>query len=97
MGYDAWYEFYPAWSIAISHPIYPGDTISAEVKWVSGTTFTLSIKDTTAGHTWTFSKTGSVAGAVKTSAEWIAESPFGDLGELPLAPFGMSISPAILQ
>jgi hypothetical protein len=86
--YDAWYEFYPASSVTISKTIYPGDSMSAEVKWVSGTTFTLSIQDTTAGHTWSFSTTGSVSGALRNSAEWIAESPFDILGELPLTPFG---------
>ena len=36
---------------------------------------------------WTFSITGSVSGA-KRSSEWIAESAFDILGELPLTPFG---------
>jgi hypothetical protein len=88
VSYDAWYEFYPANSLLIAHAIFPGDAMSAEVKWVTGTTFTLSIQDTTSGHVWSFSITGSVNGAKRTSAEWIAESPFDILGELPLAPFG---------
>jgi hypothetical protein len=84
--YDAWYGMYPASSVLISHPIYPGDSMSAEVK--GGYLFTLSISDTTAGHTWSFSITKILFGAVRNSAEWIAESPFGSIGELPLADFG---------
>ncbi|HXZ89990.1 MAG TPA: G1 family glutamic endopeptidase [Candidatus Dormibacteraeota bacterium] len=86
VSYDAWFEFFPRLSVTIPDAISPGDTVSAEVKWISGTIFTLSIKDTTAG--WTFIKTGSLSGALRNSAEWIAESPYGLLGELPLAPFG---------
>jgi len=88
VSYYAWYEFYPAASITITtHTVSPGDSMSAEVKWISSlSTFKLSIKDITAG--WAFSTTGSVSVAKRNSAEWIAESPFDILGELPLTPFG---------
>jgi len=75
--YYAWYEFYPAAGFTISKPIYPGDAMSAEVKWVSGTTFTASIQDTTAGHSWSFSHTGSAPGALRNSAQWITEAAAG--------------------
>ena len=88
VSYYAWYEFYPAASVTITtHTVSPGDSMSAEVKWVASlSTFKLTIKDTTAG--WIFSITGSASGAKRNSAEWIAESPFDILGELPLTPFG---------
>ena len=65
--------------------VAPGDTISAEVKF-SGTAatgfrfrgaslFTVTIKDETQG--WTFTTSSTVPGAKQSSAEWIAETPYG--------------------
>jgi len=66
--------------------VSPGDTISAEVKW-SGTAsgggfrhrpgerFTVTITDETRG--WTFTTSATVPGAKQSSAEVIAEAPFG--------------------
>ncbi len=86
-AYYAWYEFYPSAMVQISSlTINPGDTISASVTYVSGTTFTVSITDVTTGKS--YSTTGSVAGATETSAEWIAEAPSSYTGVLPLANFG---------
>ena len=99
--YYAWYEFYPLESIIeittatstkteTSTPatVKPGDTISATVAYVSGTTFTLTINDITEG--WTFTTTGSQSGAQDSSAEWIVEAPSSNFGVLPLANFGTS-------
>jgi hypothetical protein len=70
--------------------IYPGDYISAEVKSGSsglqggprsfrvrsiGQQFTVTITDKTRG--WSFTTTASVTGAQQSSAEWIAETPYG--------------------
>ncbi len=94
--YYAWYEFYPSESIititTATSPhgapatVKPGDKIFAGVTYVSGTTFTLTINDVTQG--WTFTTTGSQAGATESSAEWIAEAPSSSRGVLPLANFG---------
>jgi hypothetical protein len=85
--YYAWYEWYPAASVIISSvPVSPGNTMSAEVKFSSGK-FTASITDTTTGKSFTTPAT-KVSGAKENSAEWIAESPYGSIGELPLANFG---------
>ena len=71
--YYAWYEMYPAASVNIgSLTIHAGDVLTGEVK-VSGTSFTLSLKDATSGKTFSIKKTSSTA--KKSSAEWIAESP----------------------
>jgi hypothetical protein len=86
--YTAWYEMYPAGSVTISYPIYAGDAMSAEVNFLGSGKFKLSISDTTAGHTWSFSITKVLSSAKRSSAEWIAESAFGEIGELPLANFG---------
>jgi hypothetical protein len=85
VGYEAWYEMYPASSVPIHHPVSAGDVMSAEVKYIGSNKFTLSISDATA--VWSFSVTKTQS-AKRNSAEWIAESPFGDMGELPLANFG---------
>lgn len=85
--YYAWYEFYPAGSREISLTISPGDQMSAEVSY-NGSEFTVTIKDVTAGTS--YSKTETVRGAQRSSAEWIAESPCCTRsgGFLPLSDFG---------
>jgi hypothetical protein len=71
--YYAWYEFYPAASKDIAaFPVHPGDVISASVTY-SAAIFTVSITDSTSGKT--FTTTGTVSGAQRSSAEFIAEAP----------------------
>ena len=74
-SYFAWYEFYPAGSVAISSvPVKPGNTISATVKYSTATKkFTATIKDVTTGKT--FGTTATVSDAERSSAEWIEEAP----------------------
>lgn len=71
--YYAWYEFYPAASVQISgFTVKPGDTVTAEVSYSTSTgLFTTTIAD----GSNTFSTSGSVAGAARSSAEWIVERP----------------------
>ena len=85
--YYAWYEFYPADSFEINLAVSPGDKMSAEVSY-SGKEFTVTLTDLTTGAT--FSKTGTVQKAKRTSAEWIAEAPCCTRGGgiLPLSDFG---------
>jgi len=87
-SYVAWYEFYPAALTEISLAVKPGDHISASVTYVSGSTFSVTITDETTGKS--YSTTGSVSGAARSSAEWIAEAPCCTFsgGILPLADFG---------
>ena len=98
-AYFAWYEFYPSQPAIIpittaTSPsgapatVNPGDTISANVKYNGGSSFTITLTDVTAG--WTFSYTGSAPGAEESSAEWIAEAPSSNTGILPLANFGIA-------
>ncbi len=84
--YYAWYEMYPAAPVNLSGAVSPGDSFTAEVKWNSGSSFTLTIKDNTKG--WTFTTNKSLSGAARGSAEWIAEAPSSNSGVLPLANFG---------
>lgn len=87
-SYYAWYEFYPAFSVVIpGMTISPGNQMGAEVTY-SGTEFTIVIKNFTTGKS--YRKSSTVAGAARSSAEWIAEAPCctGGGGILPLADFG---------
>ncbi|HEV2449868.1 MAG TPA: G1 family glutamic endopeptidase [Thermoplasmata archaeon] len=86
--YYAWYEFYPHASVVISTlTISPGDKMLGEVHW-TGTAFALTLDDVTTGHN--FTKSGTVSGAQRDSAEWITEAPSSSSGILPLADFGTS-------
>lgn len=85
--YYAWYEFYPAGSVVISSvPVTSGNVMSAEVSY-NGSQFTVTITNETTGKS--FSKTSTVSGAKRSSAEWIAEAPCCTTGGgiLPLADF----------
>jgi hypothetical protein len=88
--YSAWYEFYPQGLIEIgSLPVKPGDIMFASVVYSTSTEkFTVTIKDETTGKS--YSKSASVSGASRSSAEWIAEAPCctNGGGILPLADFG---------
>jgi hypothetical protein len=89
-SYYAWYEFYPRASVPISSlPISPGDVMSALVYYnATSNRFVIQITDVTTGRTYTNSS--AVSGAVRSSAEWIAEAPCCTLfgGILPMADFG---------
>jgi len=87
VAYYAWWEFYPTNDIQVISTITvsPGDIISTEVVY-NGTQFQLKITDETTKKS--FSKKGSVSGAQRNSAEWIAEAPSSSSGILPLADFG---------
>jgi hypothetical protein len=88
-SYYAWYEFYPAGSVLISSvPVSPGNHISASVTWNSGSSFTVTLTNESTGKS--YSKTGTVRRAARSSAEWIAEAPCctNSGGILPLSDFG---------
>ncbi len=83
--YYAWYEFYPAQSFLISSlSITPGEVVSGQIIYNGSGQFTVSL---TAGGS-TFTKTGTVNSAQRSSAECIAEAPSSTSGILPLADFG---------
>jgi hypothetical protein len=92
-SYYAWYEMYPNPSVTLpsSDPVRPGDQITALVSSnTAGTSFTLEIKDTTAG--WAYSTAQSGSGFARSSAEVIAEAPSEctalSCSEVPLTNFG---------
>lgn len=92
-SYYAWYEMYPNPSVTLpsQYAVRPGDQMTALVSAnPAGTSFTLMIKDATAG--WTFSTTQTGSGFARSSAEVIAEAPSSCsllfCSEVPLADFG---------
>jgi hypothetical protein len=92
-SYYAWYEMYPNPSVTLpsQYPVRPGDQMTALVASnPAGTSFTLEIKDATAG--WMFSTTQTGSGFARSSAEAIAEAPSSCsilfCSEVPLADFG---------
>ena len=92
-SYYAWYEMYPnpSETLPSQYPVKPGDQMTALVASnAAGTSFTLEIKDATAG--WTFSTTQTGSGFARSSAEVIAEAPSSCsilfCSEVPLADFG---------
>jgi hypothetical protein len=81
----------PSVQLPSQYPVQPGDQMSASVSAnPAGTSFTLMIKDATAG--WTFSTIQSGSGFARSSAEVIAEAPSSctvfSCSEVPLADFG---------
>ncbi len=88
-NYYSWYEFYPNPMYYTPISVKPGDRMSAEVKYDSATNlFTVSMTNLRTGQN--FSTSQSVAGAQRSSAEWIAEAPSSRSGILPLANFGIA-------
>jgi hypothetical protein len=85
--YYGWWEFYPLNSIQLisGFKVSPGNKFDASVTY-NGTDFTLTLRNETTGKTFTHS--GAVSGAKRTSAEWIAEAPSSSTGILPLSDFG---------
>ncbi|MGP0032765.1 MAG: G1 family glutamic endopeptidase [Acidimicrobiales bacterium] len=92
-SYYGWYEMYPAGSVELSkskYPVAPGNTLTSSVTSnPAGTSFTLTLSDTTAN--WTYSITKAAKGLARSSAEWVAEAPSScslSCSVLPLADFG---------
>ncbi len=82
--YYAWYEMYPNASFNVaSITVKKGDTISASVTYASSNKFVLSLTD----GAQSFSITQTLAGAQRSSAEWVAEAPSSGNGVLPLSDF----------
>jgi hypothetical protein len=77
-SYYAWYEMYPASEIRIPNfSVSPGDTISAQVYYISSSgatsTFGLRIYDATKNEL--ASETATITSAQRNSGEWIEEAP----------------------
>jgi hypothetical protein len=87
--YSAWYEMYPAYPVYFTNRVRPGDNFTGSVAYQASTgDFMITLTDST--QKWTQSVSQAVAGAVRNSAEVIAEAPSsGTSGAvLPLTNFG---------
>ncbi len=90
-NYYAWYEMYPQSVVYIPkgmYPVYPGDVIGTRVSH-TGTSYTLSISDTTRRWAFTTVQTATTT-PLNSSAEWIVEAPCSAATPctvLPLADF----------
>lgn len=90
--YYAWIEMLPNSLVTIPHPVYPGDAITASLTCQSNCSpsenqsWSLSMQDSTAGHSWTWTTTVTYTSTL-LSAEWIQEAPSSYAGVLPLADF----------
>lgn len=82
--YDAWWEILPAAETPV-FKVKPGDVMTAAVKKVSGTTWSIRITDTTSGKSFSAQKRYTGAG---TSAEWIQERPLVNGALATLAHYG---------
>jgi hypothetical protein len=88
----AWYEMYPNPPVYLDtgdYPVAPGDTITAEVTYSSGSSFTLTLDSDHTGGSWPFTVTlDAPVSTVRTTAEWIAEMPATGGHYWPLTNFG---------
>jgi hypothetical protein len=84
--YYAWYELYPAYSYEVSLPVKAGNIVTADVKYIGNNSFTLTLVNKSTNQTFTTTKVAS--GALRESAEWVAEAPANFFGILPLSNFG---------
>ncbi len=82
----AWYEMYPKSLVQITTVrVQPGDAFTAEVTYTGGSSYLLTLQNTTTGQA--FSTTQSASSAARSSVEWIMEGPsngtltnFGSVG-----------------
>jgi hypothetical protein len=81
---SAWYEMYPASPVYYSNKVKAGDSIVATVT-SSGSSFTLTIKDTT--RDWTETTHSSTDAAENMTAEAVIESPSTDYPNIPAVDF----------
>jgi hypothetical protein len=70
--YDAWWEILPAAETVIPMTVKPGDVMTASITQGAGSSWTITITDTTTGKSFTTIKTYT---GPQTSAEWIEEAP----------------------
>jgi len=85
--YYAWYEMYPKFPVNLSLAVRPGDSLSGSVTTDGSGHFTLTIRNTTTGQSFTTSQ--RLHRSTLASAEAIAEAPSSSGGVLPLMNFGM--------
>jgi hypothetical protein len=84
VDYYAWYEMYPANVVVINKTVKAGDSFTGTVTHTSGTSYKLSLTDSTQG--WTYSVTKSLS-ADDSSAEAVMEMAANHLTKFGTDPF----------
>jgi Peptidase A4 family len=86
--YYAWWEILPAGETLIpSISAHPGDEMTASIKHGTGSSWTITITDTTTGKSFTTTQTYT---GPQTSAEWIEEAPTVGGRVATLANYGLA-------
>jgi hypothetical protein len=87
-AYLAWVELYPASSVLIQDPVYPGDRMSGSVRAIGHGYYAIRLTDNTRG--WNYARTVLDPAGMNASAEVITEAPSSAATRniLPLANFG---------
>lgn len=75
--YYAWYEMYPKSLVVAPITVSPGDSLTGEVTYAPGGSFTLKLADNT--HPAFYTTTQFSNKAQRTSVEWIMEGPSSGL------------------
>jgi hypothetical protein len=91
-GYDAWYEMYPLYPVAIDMAIHAGDVLTGTVTWTPPAKFTMTLVDHTTGAPYTTPPTLVMSTVPQlASAEAIAEAPTDDSSGdvIPATNFGI--------
>ena len=89
VGYDAWFEMYPAGPVTIDLSIRPGDVVTGTVVEMGVATLTLSLVDHTSGKSFQTTQSPTAPPA-RASAEVIAEAPTDDMDDVvALGGFGL--------
>jgi Peptidase A4 family len=84
--YAAWWEILPAAETVIpSITVHPGDVMTASITKGSGSSWTITLSDTTTGKSFTTTRTYTGPGS---SAEWIEEAPTVGGHQATLANYG---------
>ncbi|HET9692355.1 MAG TPA: G1 family glutamic endopeptidase, partial [Acidimicrobiales bacterium] len=92
--YQAWWELLPDPATTItSMTVGPGDSVTVLIRQVSGTTWSITVTDTTRAETFSTQQTygGPTGDGTGASAEWIVERPEVGGTIVPLAGFAPAI------
>jgi len=84
VDYYAWYEMYPSNYVTINHTVDAGDSFTGTVTHTSGTSYKLTLTDST--QDWTYSTTKKLS-ADDSSAEAVLEMAANNLTKFTTDPF----------
>jgi hypothetical protein len=87
-SYSAWYEVYPQPEVPMPLVFYPGNSVTASVRFDARTRmFTMTLTDNSNGHRFTVARRCASSSCARSSAEVISEAPLVGGQEAPLAAY----------